>query len=147
MKKSLLKKLLIILIGLVIGVLMSIGINKDTIFIENTDVNKVKIFINTFTINYWYIFLIWLFSLNEITNVINYLIIILKTTNLGIMLTLLIKSEALMGSFIFLFNILSFVILMYPLMFYLTKKEKSPERKLKVSLLIVCLYSIINALI
>ena len=134
--------------GFILGILQTLGIKKEEIdFVLDLDKNKIKVFINTFTINYWYIFLLWLFSQLELGKFFAFIIIFLKCTLLGITLSLLIKSQALFGLGTYLFCMFGQFVIILPLMFYIVLNNGKKEKKLIISTIVIMIYSILNSLI
>ena len=127
---------------------MSLNVNKNEIdlIFEKAD-SKGKIFINTFTLNYWYIFLFWIFSLTELGVFVSYGILFLKTSILGIVFSLLIKTNALFGTWIFLIKMLGQIIFIIPIMYFILLGKINEKNKIVISTVIIVLYSILNALI
>lgn len=136
------------LIGFLMGILITLGIKQENIeFIFNDSQNKVKIFINTFTINYWYIFLFWLFSLNEMSVFVSYGILFLKCSTLGVLFSLLIKKEALYGFWIFVIKLLGQMIFILLIMYFVLLSKINEKKKIIISTILLLIYSILNALI
>lgn len=130
------------------GILISVGIKEENIvFIFNDFQDKIKIFINTFTINYWYIFLFWLFSLNEMSVFISYGILFLKCSTLGVLFSLLIKKEALLGFWFFIIKMFGQLIFILPIMYFILLSKINEKKKIMISTILLFIYSILNALI
>lgn len=146
MKKQILYLSIILGLGLLIGLITGFKINID---IEEIIKKKkgIEIFINTFTMNYWYLFLMSI--LNNGTNVIiNLFILFGKGITLGTSFGLLLNNKALFGLGVYLFNFLGQFLILVPLMFALILLEfPSAQKKLTIMTVILVLYSFIIAVI
>jgi len=146
MKKQILYLGIILSIGLIIGLItgFKIVIDIDEFITEK---NSIETFINTFTMNYWYLFLMSI--LNNGTNVIvNLFILFGKGITLGTSFGILLKNKALFGLGVYLINFLGQFIVLVPLMFGLILLEfKSTEKKLMSMTIILVLYSFLIAII
>lgn len=146
MKKQILYLSIILGLGLLIGLITGFKINID---IEEIIKKKkgIEIFINTFTMNYWYLFLMSI--LNNGTNVIiNLFILFGKGITLGTSFGILLNNKALFGLGVYLFNFLGQFLILVPLMFALILLEfPSTQKKLTIMTVILVLYSFIIAVI
>ena len=146
MKKQILYLCIILGLGLLIGLITGFKIQIDIEEIIK-EKNGVEIFINTFTMNYWYLFLMSI--LNSGTNVIiNLFILFGKGITLGTSFGILLKNKALFGLGVYLFNFLGQFLFLIPLMFTIILLEfQSTQKKLTVVTLILVFYSFIMAII
>ena len=146
MKKQILYLCIILGLGLLIGLITGFKIQIDIVEIIK-EKNGVEIFINTFTMNYWYLFLMSI--LNSGTNVIiNLFILFGKGITLGTSFGILLKNKALFGLGVYLFNFLGQFLFLIPLMFTIILLEfQSTQKKLTVVTLILVFYSFIMAII
>ena len=146
MKKQILYLSIILGLGLLIGLITGFKINID---IDEIIKKKkgIEIFINTFTMNYWYLFLMSI--LNNGTNVIiNLFILFGKGITLGTSFGILLKNKALFGLGVYLFNFLGQFLILVPLMYALILLEfPSTQKKLTIMTVILVLYSFIIAVI
>ncbi len=146
MKKQILYLCIILGLGLLIGLITGFKIQIDIEEIIK-EKNGVEIFINTFTMNYWYLFLMSI--LNSGTNVIiNLFILFGKGITLGTSFGILLKNKALFGLGVYLFNFLGQFLFLIPVMFTIILLEfQSTQKKLTVVTLILVFYSFIMAII
>lgn len=146
MKKQILYLGVIVGIGFVIGLVSGLKIMVDIEEIIK-DKNGIETFINTFTMNYWYLFL--MIILNDGLNIIgNIFILFGKGITLGTSLGILLKNKALFGLGVYLFNFLGQFIVLLPLMFALILVEfKNIRTKLVTMTIIISLYSFVIAII
>jgi hypothetical protein len=146
MKKQILYLTIILGLGLLIGLITGFKINVD---IENliVDKNSIETFINTFTMNYWYLFLMSL--LNNGTGVIvNLFILFGKGITLGTSFGILLKNKALFGLGVYLFNFLGQFIILVPMMYLIILSElDDTNKKLSVITVLLVIYSFIIAII
>ncbi len=146
MKKQIFYLTVILGLGLLIGLITGFKINVD---IENliVDKNSIETFINTFTMNYWYLFLMCL--LNNGTGVIvNLFILFGKGITLGTSFGILLKNKALFGLGVYLFNFLGQFIILVPMMYLIILSElDDTNKKLSVITVILVVYSFIIAII
>ncbi len=146
MKKQILYLGVIVGIGFAIGLVSGLKIMIDIEEIIK-DKNGIETFINTFTMNYWYLFL--MIILNDGLNIIgNIFILFGKGITLGTSLGILLKNKALFGLGVYLFNFLGQFIILLPLMFALILVEfKNIRTKLVTMTIIISLYSFVIAII
>ena len=146
MKKQIFYLTVILGLGLLIGLITGFKINVD---IENliVDKNSIETFINTFTMNYWYLFLMCL--LNNGTGVIvNLFILFGKGITLGTSFGILLKNKALFGLGVYLFNFLVQFIILVPMMYLIILSElDDTNKKMSVITVILVVYSFIIAII
>ena len=135
------------LIGLLVGVFLvytnDIGLEYSPL--EN--ISKVRQFINLFTINYWYLCLMWVLKINPITRLLNYFILFFKSITIGIIFGILLKSYALYGIGMFLVNWFGQIIIIYPLMFYLMLVNSNCQKQILIVTLVTCIYSFVVTLL
>ena len=146
MKKQIFYLTVILGLGLLIGLITGFKINVD---IENliVDKNSIETFINTFTMNYWYLFLMCLLN-NGTSVIVNLFILFGKGITLGTSFGILLKNKALFGLGVYLFNFLGQFIILVPMMYLIILSElDDANKKLSVITVILVVYSFIIAII
>ena len=145
MKKQLLLLLAIFGIGFLVGVVSGFKVTVSDY--NSVDKNAIQTFINTFTMNYWYLFIMCI--LNDGASVIvNLFIIFCKGITLGTSFGILLKNKALFGLGVYLTNFLGQFIILVPLMFVIVLLHcESFDRKLTFVTVVLASYSFIIALI
>ena len=146
MKKQIFYLTVILGLGLLIGLITGFKINVD---IENliVDKNSIATFINTFTMNYWYLFLMCLLN-NGTSVIVNLFILFGKGITLGTSFGILLKNKALFGLGVYLFNFLGQFIILVPMMYLIILSElDDANKKLSVITVILVVYSFIIAII
>lgn len=146
MKKQIFYLTVILGLGLLIGLITGFKINVD---IENliVDKNSIETFINTFTMNYWYLFLMCLLN-NGTSVIVNLFILFGKGITLGTSFGILLKNKALFGLGVYLFNFLGQFIILVPMMYLIILSElDDTNKKLSVVTVILVVYSFIIAII
>ena len=127
---------------------MSSGAAKNNVnLLFEQDENKIELFLNTFTINYWYIFLFWIFSLNELTVFISYAILLLKCSVFGILFCMLVKANALFGVGLFFVKIFGQMFFILSIMYFILLSKSMNKNKLILSTIVLAIYCILNSLI
>ena len=146
MKKQILYLCLILFTGMIFGMITGFKINLNIKELID-DKQGIETFINTFTMNYWYLFLMAI--LNNGTNIfVNLLIIFGKGMTLGISFGILLKNKALFGLGVYLINFLGQFIVLVPLMFALILLEfDSTHKKLMTTTIVLAVYSFVIAVI
>lgn len=133
MKKHSLKKpnfifitiLMTILFGFLIGMLSTNKLAKEYYSVERLDKSYVQIFINAFTLNYWYFFLLWLLGLMAFGFILSYFIIFFKSFMTGVTFGICLKSTGVFGIVHFLkYGVLEIVIIL-PILLYVGYKSIS----------------------
>lgn len=110
--------LFIIVIGVLIGILSTNKLEKINITISNNNEKYLKIFLNSFSLNFWYLFLIWFIGMIPLGFIFDYLIIFVKSFTIGITLGICLKSSAIFGIKEFItFAILELIIVVPSLIF------------------------------
>ena len=146
MKKQIFYLTVILGLGLLIGLITGFKINVD---IENliVDKNSIETFINTFTMNYWYLFLMCLLN-NGTSVIVNLFILFGKGITLGTSFGILLKNKALFGLGVYLFNFLGQFIILVPMMYLIILSElDDTNKKMSVITVILVVYSFIIAII
>lgn len=146
MKKQILYLGIIIGLGLLVGIFTGLKIKVDIEEIIK-EKNSIETFINTFTMNYWYLFLMIILSdgLNIFGNIF---ILFGKGITLGTSLGILLKNKALFGLGVYVFNFLGQFIIIIPLMFALILLEfRNVKTKLTSMTLFLAIYSFLIAII
>ena len=146
MKKQILYLCLVLFTGMIFGMIAGFKINLNIKELID-DKQGIETFINTFTMNYWYLFLMAI--LNNGTNIfVNLLIIFGKGMTLGISFGILLKNKALFGLGVYLINFLGQFIVLVPLMFALILLEfDSTHKKLMTATIVLAVYSFVIAVI
>lgn len=114
----------VIIFGFFIGIFSTNTLSKLEISIENNLTKSYfEIFLNAFTTNYWYLFIIWFLGLIPFSFIISLFITFFKSFITGVTLGVFLKNSAVVGIFKFLsFSILEILIII-PLIIYLTTKS------------------------
>ena len=135
------------LIGLLVGVFLVYTNDIGLEYCPLENISKVRQFINLFTINYWYLCLMWVLKINPITRLLNYFILFFKSITIGIIFGILLKSYALYGIGMFLVNWFGQIIIIYPLMFYLMLINSNCQKQILIVTLVTCIYSFVVTLL
>lgn len=135
------------LIGLLVGVFLVYTNDIGLEYCPLENISKVRQFINLFTINYWYLCLMWVLKINPITRLLNYFILFFKSITIGIIFGILLKSYALYGIGMFLVNWFGQIIIIYPLMFYLMLVNSNCQKQILIVTLVTCIYSFVVTLL
>ena len=147
MKKQISILMIYSLIGLLVGIFLVYTSNKRFEYFPFENINKVRQFINLFTINYWYLCLMWILKNNSITSLLNYFILFLKSITIGIILGILLDNFALYGIGVFFVNLFGQIIIIYPLMFYLILANNNCQKQILIVTLVTCVYSFVVTLL
>ena len=147
MKKQISILMIYSLIGLLVGIFLVYTSNKRFEYFPFENINKVRQFINLFTINYWYLCLMWILKNNSITSLLNYFILFLKSITIGIILGILLDNYALYGIGVFFVNLFGQIIIIYPLMFYLILTNNNCQKQILIVTLVTCVYSFVVTLL
>lgn len=148
-----------ILGGVLTGFFATAYLEKQNVSVSNSTNSMVKIFINSFTINYWYFFLLWLFGLMSFGFVLSYFTIFIKGFMVGVLMGVLTKNGAIygVGSFVryafgdIIILIPSFIYLSYQSVMFSFKKDLYGNDKgkylriLLLTTLAIVFYSILKA--
>ena len=111
------------IIGFIFGIFSTNTIGKLDLNIIKNDSNIIKIFINAFTLNYWYLFIIWFLGFIPIGFVITYFITFFKSCLTGITFGICLKASAVFGIYQFIgFSILE-ILIIFPTLLYLSSKS------------------------
>lgn len=129
--------------GFVWGLLL---MNDSEVVLNDQALQNPKMlvsFLNYFTMNFWYLFLMWLFSLHAFTMVFTLMILMVKGMVLGVFFKVFVNSFSLIGMGKFLIeNIFTFLIII-PLMYYtILSKHIDEKRRLIVIFFGTVLYSL-----
>ncbi len=115
--------ILFLTIGIIIGVITTNNLKGIDYEIVKSDKSYLEIFLNSFSLNYWYLFIIWFFGLVPIGFIIDYFIVFFKGYILGITIGVALKSVSVIGIFMFLkFSFLEILIII-PTLIYLANKS------------------------
>lgn len=104
-KKIVRSIILVILLGFLLGVLKGINLPEIDYEIERKEMSFFKLMINTFSINYWYLFLIWFIGFFPCGFIILYFMDFYKGFLSGLLLGMIIKANGVFG----LFEIIKYV--------------------------------------
>ena len=108
-----------IISGVLIGVFSTSTLKDINILVSKIDKNYIKVFLNAFSLNYWYFFLIWIFGMIPLGFLITYFITFFRSFILGITLALFLKSSALFGIITFLLFIINDCLVLIPILIYI----------------------------
>ena len=123
LNKTAISVLFIIIIGFIFGIFSTNTINKLDINVVKNNSNIIKIFINAFTINYWYLFIIWFLGFIPFGFIFSYFITFFKSCLCGITFGICLKASAIFGIAQFItFSILELFII-FPTLLYLSSKS------------------------
>lgn len=115
--------LFIMIIGFIFGIFSTNTIGKLELNVIKNNSSIVKTFINAFTLNYWYLFIIWFLAFIPLGFVIIYFITFFKSCLTGIIFGICLKASAIFGIYQFVgFSILEILIL-FPTLLYLSSKS------------------------
>lgn len=112
--------ILFVILGILIGVLSTSNINKSDVVIELKNSNKVLVFINMFTLHYFYFFILWLLGFINFGFIFNLFITFFKSFIEGVSLGIIIKTYSLVGIGMFLKNKIFELILILPLLIFIS---------------------------
>lgn len=110
--------LMTIIFGFLIGMLATNKLEKAIYDVERLDKSYLQIFINAFTLNYWYFFLLWILGLVVLGFIFSYFIIFFKSFMTGVTFGICLKSSGVFGIFHFLKYGLLEVLVILPLLCY-----------------------------
>lgn len=115
--------LMTIIFGFLIGMLSTNKLSKEYYSVERLDKSYVQIFINAFTLNYWYFFLLWLLGLMPFGFIIAYFIVFFKSFMTGVTLGICLKSTGVFGIIhFFKYGVLEMIIIL-PILLYVGYKS------------------------
>ena len=123
LNKTSISVLFIMIIGFIFGIFSTNTIGKLDLNIIKNDSNIIKIFINAFTLNYWYLFTIWFLGFIPIGFVIAYFITFFKSCLTGITFGICLKASAIFGIYQFIGFCILEIIIIFPTLLYLTTKS------------------------
>lgn len=112
--------LFIVISGMFIGIFSTNNIKNVNIKIIKKNLSYLKIFLNAFTLNYWYFFLIWFFGLIPFGFIINCFITFFKSFSLGVTLGICLKASAIFGIKEFLSFCFLELLIIIPLLIFTT---------------------------
>lgn len=111
--------LLTIISGILIGIFSTSTLKDISFELTNTNKNFLTIFLNAFTLNYWYFFIIWIFGMIPLGFLISYFITFFKSFILGITLALCLKTSAIFGAIEFICLIIIDFLILIPSLIYI----------------------------
>ena len=124
-KRQLLSIVMVIILGFLVGILSTNRLEKEVYTITKSTRPFVEIFIHTFTLNYWYFFILWVCGVLPLGFIISYFIGFFKSFMIGVTIGICIKSSGLFGIIQYVkFGILEIVILL-PILIYASYKSIS----------------------
>lgn len=102
-------------------------------------------FINSFTMNFWFLFLMWMFTLNRITSPISFLILIIKGMILGVYFKTFMLTFSLLGIGKFLIENLYTFLIILPLMFFvILSNQINEKRRIVIIFIVTIIYSLLE---
>ncbi len=110
--------LMTIFFGFLVGILATNKLEKEYYEVTRIDKSFVQIFINAFTLNYWYFFLLWVLGLTTLGFLISYFIIFFKSFMTGVTLGICLKSTGVFGIVHFLKYGFLELLLILPILFF-----------------------------
>lgn len=150
-----------IILGTIIGVVSTSTLKDINYQVTRIDKSYLSVFLNSFSLNYWYFFIIWIFGMIPLGFCVIYFIIFFKSFILGITLGICLKSMALLGVVEFLSFVIVDVLILIPTLIYISNASinysmifnnnlnKNPgqyfNRLIKVTILII-IYAILSSL-
>lgn len=109
-----------IFIGIMIGIVSTSTLKDLDYSIVNSEKNYVRVFLNSFSLNYWYFFIIWIFGMIPLGFCVSYFITFFKSFMIGITMAICIKSSALFGIVEFITFLCTDIIIIIPLLIYIS---------------------------
>ena len=123
LSKTTFSVLLFCLLGFIFGIFSTNTLDKLEIDLLKNDSNIIKTFLNAFTINYWYLFIIWFLGLIPLGFIITYFISFFKSCLIGITFGICLKASAIFGFYQFIsFSVLELLIII-PTTVYIASKS------------------------
>lgn len=140
--------LILFIFGLLFGLIVSIDNELLLIEIEKGKLSKIRVFVNTFTINIWIMFIIWILN----NCIINLVITFLKGLSMGISLIYFLKLFGKINFSIFLSYLLYWLIIIPLFIWYIYKTsfdkiKKRNNKYIIVNIIIIALFSLLIAII
>lgn len=131
MKKSFRKKfsrttftiIFTIITGILIGIFSTNTIDKKIYEVHEVTKNYLQLFLNAFSLNYWYFFILWFLGLIPLGFFLSYFITFFKSFMIGVTLGICLKSSAIFGTKIFISYALFELLIIIPLLTYVAKKS------------------------
>ncbi len=117
--------LMTVFLGFLIGILATNNLDKENYAIERLDKPYVQIFINAFTLNYWYFFILWLLGLMALGFIFAYFIVFFKSFMTGITFGICLKSMGVFGVVQFAKYGLLELLIILPVLFFTSYKSIS----------------------
>ena len=110
--------ILTIIVGFIIGVISTSQLRSENYQLSYQDIPYLQVFLNSFSLNYWYFFLLWLVGIIPLGFIIAYFIIYFKSFMEGVTFGIIVKSSGLFGVASFIkFGFLE-LFLIFPLLYY-----------------------------
>lgn len=110
----------VIITGFVIGILSTNKIDEILIQITYEKKSYVKVFLNAFSFNFWYLFIIWFLGMIPIGFIFTYIIVFIKSNFIGIIFGICLKSSAIFGIKEFILYSIFELIIIIPTLIYLS---------------------------
>ena len=101
LNKTSISVLFVMIIGFIFGIFSTNTIGKLELNVIKNNSSIVKTFINAFTLNYWYLFIIWFLAFIPLGFVIIYFITFFKSCLTGIIFGICLKASAIFGIYQF----------------------------------------------
>ena len=89
--------ILTIIVGFIIGVISTSQLRRENYQLSYQDIPYLQVFLNSFSLNYWYFFLLWLVGIIPLGFIIAYFIIYFKSFMEGVTFGIIVKSSGLFG--------------------------------------------------
>lgn len=98
--------------------------------------------------NFWFLFLMFIASLNKITYPICFFILIIKGMILGVCLKVFMRSFSILGIGKFLFENLYTILIILPLMFFvILSNQINEKRRIVIIFIVTIIYSLLETLL
>ena len=123
LSKTVLSIIVTIIIGFLIGIFSTNTLPKTIYEINEEKKSYVQIFLNSFSLNYWYFFVLWFFGMIPFGFCLSYFIIFFKSFMIGVTLGVCLKSSAIFGIMQFITYAILEGIIIIPTLIYLANKS------------------------
>lgn len=141
----------IILLGTLFIVGFAWGLNLSDFnasildFKSNESNSLLLVFVNSFTMNFWFLFLMFIASLNKITYPVCFFILIIKGMILGVCLKVFMRSFSILGIGKFLIENLYTILIILPLMFFvILSNQINEKRRIVIIFIVTIIYSLLE---
>lgn len=148
MKKPIVLLCVLFLFGFLCGLFLLRFKPISTVIDIKNNTSYFSVFVNSFTMNFWYLFLMWLCNLNINTLLFSVFILILKGVVMGVYLRIFFLTFSMVGIGKFLIENFSEFIIIIPLMFLIILSNKDNEKKNLIIVFFGCIiYSLFETFI